>query len=124
MRTLRYKTHGAVGGETWQHGSLTEFVFALPHLSHSLRTLKIVPPLHILNELFETGVSEAGMSGGCRWRPFRISQDEYSELVDDLYTLPGAGVSIDGLLSKCANLDEWHEGILARLRQAHAASDD
>jgi hypothetical protein len=123
MRTVRYKTHGAVGGESWQHSSLTEFLFNIPALSHSLRTLRIVPPLHVLNELLSSGISEAGMSGGCQWRSFRISDDEYAELTEDLCTLPGAGVSVDGELNECATLDEWHQRILVRLRQASTTSD-
>jgi hypothetical protein len=107
MRDIRYKTHGAVGWDSWKHGSLAELLFDIPHLGHVLRVAKVIPPLHILNELLASGVSEAGMSGGCKWSPFEISESEYLELVEDLITLPGAGLVIDPGLTKADNLDAW-----------------
>jgi hypothetical protein len=36
-----------------------------------------VPPLRVLNRLLAVGRHDAGMSGGCTWRPFRLTRTEY-----------------------------------------------
>ena len=107
MRDIRYKTHGAVGWDSWKHGSLTEFLFDVPHLAHVLRVFRVIPPIHILNELFASGVSEAGMSGGCKWSPFEMSESEYVELVEELVTLPGAGLFVDVESRREDNMNSW-----------------
>jgi hypothetical protein len=38
----------------------------------------VVPPLHVLNDLLRRGKRDAGMSGGCRWEPFEIDDDEWA----------------------------------------------
>jgi hypothetical protein len=108
MRAVRYKKHGAVGGEVRGYGSLTQMLFDVPDLRMSLLTLKRIPPLHVLNEVLGSGISDAGMSGGCRWQPFLITEDEYAELVEDLLALPGADLSVDAELQSCRNLKDWN----------------
>ncbi len=65
-------------------GDIKDLVLAIPYLLHS----KIVPPRSVLNEIFGKGIYDAGMSGGCSWKPFEISQEEYNELVEELLTIP------------------------------------
>ena len=67
------------------HGSLVEFLFTIP----SLLDWDVLPPLSILNEILLSGIKDAGMSGGCQWKPFQLEPDEYEELVLELLTLPG-----------------------------------
>ena len=45
-----------------------------------------VPPLPILNEFLQQGIVDAGMSGGCEWTPFELSESEYEELLEELLT--------------------------------------
>jgi hypothetical protein len=124
MRVIRYKTHGAVGWDSWKHGSLTELLFDIPHLWLPLRVFKVIPPFHVLNEILISGISEAGMSGGCRWQPFQISEEEYAELVEDLITLPGADLSIDSELQGSKNLEEWKHRRLGKYRKEHETGSD
>jgi len=42
---------------------------------------KRIPPKHIINLIISKGIWDSGMSGGCRWEPFTIDEDEYTELV-------------------------------------------
>ena len=35
----------------------------------------------MVNEVLGKGVVDAGMSGGCRWKPFQLNAAEYLELV-------------------------------------------
>ena len=45
---------------------------------------RIIPPLLVVNEVLRTGLVDAGMSGGCEWKPFQIEKNEYEELVKAL----------------------------------------
>lgn len=81
MRTLEYEVLPAIGpGTVKESGTLKDLLFEIPYLLAS----GLIPPLRVLNELLRTGVHDAGMSGGCKWRPFEISQAEYEELAASL----------------------------------------
>ena len=107
MKSFRYKIHGAVGRDTKQHGSLTQFLFDIPALSFALRVWKTIPPHHVLNELLRSGVSDSGMSGGCQWQPFEVNDAEYAELLEDLLTLPNADLSADAEFANSGSLKDW-----------------
>jgi len=66
--------------ETVEEGSVIDLLGRIPYLL----SWHILPPLHVLNELLQIGHSDAGMSGGCRWNPFTLSQEEFRELVSVL----------------------------------------
>jgi hypothetical protein len=114
MRDFRYKTHGATGSDSKQYGSLTQLLFNIPALSFALRVWKTIPPYHILNEILRSGVSEAGMSGGCEWQPFELTEEEYAELLQDLLTLPNLDLSVDVEFKNASNLKSWQSQFLKR----------
>ncbi len=114
MREFRYKTHGAVGTDTRRYGSLTQLLFDIPSLSFALRVWKTIPPHHILNEILRGGISDAGMSGGCEWQPFEITEAEYAELLEDLLTLPDADLSVDLELENARNQKIWQSQLLRK----------
>ena len=60
-----------------REGDLIEFIQSIPYLL----TGKRLPPLQVLNSVFETGTLDAGMSGGVEWEPFTISSHDYDVLV-------------------------------------------
>lgn len=81
MRTVPYRQLPAMGDEALdQNGSLLQFVLALPYLF----AFGLIPPLAVLNGIFQTGADRRGMSGGCEWEPFTIEPPEYEELVQEL----------------------------------------
>ena len=106
MRDVRYKYHGAIGPSSWTHSSLVEFLFAIPYLFPRVGK-EPIPPLHVLNELLMSGVSDAGMSGGCEWKAFEIDQAEYDELVEELTTMPNRELVLDSELASCRDLKQW-----------------
>jgi hypothetical protein len=59
---------------------LADFVQDIPYFL----TFDLIPPLAVTNEEFQAGEDDAGMSGGCVWEPFSISEEEYGELVQEL----------------------------------------
>lgn len=87
-----------------------------------------IPPLYVLNDLLKNGWSnplfpdglpdgtvqyDAGMSGGCAWRPFQITQHEYEELVLDLLTSPTLVAQLSVPSETVENIAEWSQRVLA-----------
>ncbi len=43
-----------------------------------------IPPKIVLNDILRTGIDDAGMSGGVKWEPFQLSEEEYLKVRDAL----------------------------------------
>ena len=90
----------------------------MPYLLHDF-----IPPLPVLNDLLKHGVPnhiypdgllpngkvqyDAGMSGGCSWQPFEITQEEYQELVLDLLTDPELQLQVLDTSSEIQTYVAW-----------------
>jgi hypothetical protein len=125
LRFKRYTMHCADG--IWTQGTLKDLLSAMPYVLHTF-----IPPFHILNYLFRHGVQndffpdgflpdgkvqyDAGMSGGCSWKPFEIIQEEYEELVLDLLTDPGAQLKVLDTPAEIKTYRQWVDWKLAHLR--------
>jgi hypothetical protein len=72
-----------------------------------------VPTLAIVNEMLSRP-GGGGMNGGRRWRPFTLSADEYSELVNDL--VASRGFTVIEVPAWVASIQDWHAWILERRR--------
>ncbi len=89
MRKLRYRALPAIGpGSIPISGTLKSLLLEIPYLLMPCAPLNIIPPLSVLNELLSRGVEDAGMSGGCKWKPFQITAEEYAELLRSLEAIP------------------------------------
>ena len=85
MRRLRFTLLAPVGDQEMEvERSLVELLDAIPYL-----LLELIPPLKVVNQVLATGCEDAGMSGGCRWEPFQITEDEYREVVEVLEARTG-----------------------------------
>jgi len=86
MRVLEYVVLAGVGGgETAVRGTVVQLLLDIPYLIVG----GLIPPLPVLNEVIDRGIADAGMSGGCRWEPFRLSEPEFAEIVAELSTRGG-----------------------------------
>jgi len=63
-------------GATEQEGSLYDLMQSIPYLATGNR----LPPIEVLNSIFEKGFVDAGMSGGISWNPFTIDTQDFEEL--------------------------------------------
>ncbi len=90
MRDVRYKTLPPVGPHsgTWAHGTLEKFALRLSTIEYALTVRRVLPSLGVLNAEFMKGRNDKGMSGGTEWKPFTITEDEYSELCEAFATHP------------------------------------
>jgi hypothetical protein len=115
MRDVRYKDLPAVGGSGhWTHASLPDFLFAMPYLFVLGISEQPIPPLIVLNEIFRSGKWDAGMSGGCEWKPFEISGQEYDELVQALANRPEYQFVTAGDLAEVTSLRQWQGKLLSK----------
>jgi hypothetical protein len=86
MRVLEYVVLPGVGGEeTALRGTVAQLLLDIPYLIVG----GLIPPLPVLNQVLDRGSADAGMSGGCRWEPFSLSEPEFAELVAELSTRGG-----------------------------------
>ncbi|MGL5942388.1 MAG: hypothetical protein ACRC2S_18830 [Waterburya sp.] len=106
-----------VGG-TWTQETLKDLLFTMPYVLY-----KFIPPFHVLKDLLQRGVPndffpdgllpdgkvqyDAGMSGGCSWKPFEITQEEYDELVLDLLTDPQLQLEVLDIPSEIQTYKQW-----------------
>ena len=80
MRKINYTIFPDVGpGEEQVEGTVLDLFKDLPYVLG-----RFIPPLLVVNNILESGVMDAGMSGGCIWKPFQVGTDEYDELVEVL----------------------------------------
>ena len=85
MRTISYIVLGGMGGEFPKRGTVADLLLEIPYLL----TARIIPPLHVVNDLLAKGLDDAGMSGGCQWEPLQITESDWDDLVLQLKSLPG-----------------------------------
>jgi hypothetical protein len=81
MRNVRFTVLGGADGSFEEHGTVSDLLSSVPYLLSA----RLVPPRHVVNDLLEKGGSDAGMSGGCTWDPFQITEQEWNDLVQDLH---------------------------------------
>ncbi len=63
---------------------LLSFCYDVPYLD----ACGILPPLHIINQIFKSGGENGGMGPGATWNPFEISAAEYNELASSIIITP------------------------------------
>ena len=104
MKKIKYKILPPVGSyEPEVEGTLVDLIQDLPYLL----VWNVIPPLGVINEILISGIYDKGMSGGCEWTPFKITQSEYESLVDELLKLPNKKLYVDNQYSYLNNSKEW-----------------
>jgi len=84
IRRVKFQVLEPVGPKrSFTEGSLVDLLFDIPYFFLA----KIVPPIEVVNEVLEKGKVEAGMSGGCKWKPFQLDLPLYAKLVTELKQL-------------------------------------
>lgn len=128
MRNLRFKRYTMhCAGGIWMRGTLKNLLFEMPYFLHTF-----IPPLNVLDNLLRYGVSndsfpdwllpdgkvqyDAGMNGGCAWKPFESTQKEYEELVLDLLTAPGSQLKVLDASLEIQTYRQWVEWKREQLR--------
>jgi hypothetical protein len=80
MRRLTFAHMPGVGpGLFARRGSLADLVLALPYV-----VMYEIPPRRVLNDVLVRGRLDAGMSGGCIWKPKKLGDADFADLVREL----------------------------------------
>lgn len=81
LRIVKYELLPLVGPDSsFTEGSVAELLFDIPYFF----VAKIIPPREVVNDVLQKGVVDAGMSGGCKWKPFQLDGALYAKLAADL----------------------------------------
>jgi hypothetical protein len=81
LEKLKYKILPPVGpGSFSTEGSVADLLFDIPYFFLA----RIIPPMDVVNEVLQKGVVDAGMSGGCKWKPLQLDAASYAKLAADL----------------------------------------
>lgn len=92
----------------WEVVSFDDFLTNLsPGLHMTILACKQFPPFHILNEELKTGGRDLGMSGGCFWKPFELTREEYDEIAEEMLSSPKLDLSYDETLEDRKTLKKW-----------------
>jgi hypothetical protein len=67
--------------------------------------LGVMPSRRVLNHLLGLGEQDAGMSGGCRWEPFEVDEQEWQEIREALEERDVFFVEPPDWVE---NLHDWH----------------
>ena len=84
---IKYKTWPIGSSGVWKRGNLKELLLDIPGFYY-VGDSHTFPSLQEVNGLLAQGVSDAGMSGACEWKPFQIFEEEYQELLLEFQTDP------------------------------------
>ena len=90
LERLKYKILAPVGpGSFSTEGTVADLLFDIPYFFLA----RIIPPIDVVNEVLQKGVSDAGMSGGCQWKPLQLDPESYAKLATylrqmDFVTMP------------------------------------
>jgi hypothetical protein len=98
----------------WELVGLDEFVTRhSPGLGLIVACTKQFPPLHILNLELATGGADLGMSGGCYWKPFQLTEKEYHDLYEEMLTSPLYDLEYDEHLEDRGTLKKWIGAVIS-----------
>jgi len=117
MKQIRIKILPGVGSAdgSWEIVGFDDFLTRYsPGLRMHVTCAKQFPPIHIINEELLSGGNDQGMSGGCFWKPFSLSLEEYNEIAEEMLTSPKYALEYDPRLEGIENLNKWCGAVVAQ----------
>jgi hypothetical protein len=78
MKRIQYTIYAIHDIDEDTEGTVVDLLFDIPYM---VGWGGPFPTRDELNEILRAGISDAGMSGGCEWEPFELSESEYDEVV-------------------------------------------
>ena len=116
MIQIRIKIVPGIGSSEgkWEVVGFDEFLTRYsPGLCMTIYAGKQFPPLHIINEELKSGGSNMGMSGGCYWKPFALTEAEYAEISEEMLTSPDYDLGYDKSLEDRKTLKKWCGAVIS-----------
>lgn len=125
LNAIGYMREELHGDDEPMQAPLAFFLMDIPYLF----IRGVLPPLHILNEILETGRLGGGMSPGARWTPFSLREAEYARLAKNLprawraarkhgdARFPPDELRIDPSLASAKDHEQWVAAVCAKYPQ-------
>lgn len=80
MRAIEYTVTDFHSPDAHCHGTIADLMLD----ADLIPRCGFIPPFKVVAKVFRSGGGEAGMSSGCVWQPFQLSEDEYWQAVQRL----------------------------------------
>ena len=84
VNSIHYTRYDFRHPEVQTTSDLLTLVYDIPYFG----ACGVLPPLHIMNQIFSSGGGDGGMSPGSSWKPFRISPTQYHNLLQQVRETP------------------------------------
>lgn len=108
VKKIKYTLLAPIGdGKQDVEDDLVTFLENIQNLFY----FKYVPSREIINSALSLGVEDNGMSGGCEWEPFEITEKEYREVIDELKARDG--FTFKDIPPEINSYDLWHLWVLS-----------
>jgi hypothetical protein len=89
MKKFKYYLLSGVGNKiTPKEGGLKDLLLDIPFFISP--ETRLLPPLHVINDVLKTGIMDFGRIGGCKWEPFQIEEKDFIDLLKKLGTINDA----------------------------------
>ena len=83
MEKIEYFVTEFHGPDGTCRGTLADLVLD----AHFVQRCGFIPPFRVLRSLLRRGTSGGGMSPGCEWQPFELTEEDYWRVVEHLERL-------------------------------------
>lgn len=116
MRQIKIKILPGMGGSdgNWEIVNFDDFLVRhAPHLAMHVSCTKQFPPFHILNEELLSGGADRGMGGGCYWKPFEVTEEEYKDIREEMLTSPSYDLEYDPSLEDRKTIKKWCGAVIS-----------
>ena len=77
METIEYTVTEFHGGASRCRGTVADLMLD----AHIIPPYGLIPPFRVVAAVIRSGGSHGGMSPGCVWSPFELSEDDYYQAV-------------------------------------------
>lgn len=77
MQTVEYTVTELHGGDGRCSGTVADLMLD----AHMIPPCGLIPPFRVIAAVMRSGGSRGGMSPGCIWSPFELSEDDYSQAI-------------------------------------------
>lgn len=89
MKKFKYHLLSGAGNRiTSKQGVLKDLLLDIPFLITP--ETRLLPPLHIINDVLNAGIMDLGSIGGCKWEPFQIEEKDFIDILKKLGTINDA----------------------------------
>lgn len=86
MKKFKYYLLSGAGNKIQpKEGTLKDLLLDIPFFISP--ETRLLPPMHVINDVLSAGIMDFGRIGGCKWEPFQIEEKDFIDLLKKLGTI-------------------------------------